>query len=77
MDPKPLARALIGDESRTSLMKNFAHCSGQLGRCRSGPRLLKSFCLACLDSPRFEDRNLAILAAALPSHLRHLELSFW
>jgi len=53
MDPKPLARALIGDESRTSLMKNFAHCSG------------------------FEDRNLAILAAALPSHLRHLELSFW
>ncbi|CAE7372364.1 RpII140, partial [Symbiodinium natans] len=53
MDTKRLARALIGDEARTSLMKNFAHGAG------------------------FEDRHLAILAAALPGHLRHLELSFW
>mmetsp|Transcript_16412 Transcript_16412/g.38920 ORF Transcript_16412/g.38920 Transcript_16412/m.38920 type:complete len:742 (+) Transcript_16412:22-2247(+) len=48
-----LAHALLGDESRTSLTKNFSHCS------------------------RFDDGSMAMLAAALPIQLRHLELSFW
>lgn len=51
-DPKRLARAILADDSRTTLNKNFSHS-------------------------KFSDYHLAQLAAALPSNLRHLQLSFW
>lgn len=71
---KPLARAILADESRTTLNKNFSHSKQLVKNASRCVRLGGWAGRACL---RFNDLHLAQLAPALSSNLLHLQLSLW